>query len=542
MKMNKPIFDKELLKNKKLLGIVAAVTVCTGTVGYATYQAFTPPKQQATEKFSGEEEKETDSWIIPEDRRKKSSITTKKSQAKKNKTTTDVSMDVFERFGLVETAKDSDNKGTTKSSLSPKELVAVAQSIKDKEATKQPTILDQVLQQPAIFKPEKSPQKPVTDNTQTKPSEETDKPVVPLPPVQPETPQEPTPQPDPQPPVAIVDYQVLERLVENAGGLPASAYMTASYQAMQNQLKVAKTMLEERQATQAQVNAQVEALQAAIDQLVLRGNFSDLEQLVAQVKLIQRENYTTESAQRLDQAYEQATALIQEGEATQERIDEALNQLNQAIMHLVECGEKAALQAIIEQAKGIDRALYTAESLQVLDEAVGQAQQVLQFVDATQAQVDESVQLVQAALDQLQTIGEPDYSLLQLTRFIEVCEQMDLTEYTEQSVAVFTAELARAKAFVSSGEVTEEAAQAQLAALQQAKEQLVKKADKTVLTQLIQEVAQLEASNYTSDSWVTLAQALQTANQVMADPQATQEQVNDAVSALQHAKAALVEV
>ncbi|HGS8723780.1 TPA: hypothetical protein ACMUBK_002587 [Enterococcus faecalis] len=539
MKMNKPIFDKELLKNKKLLGIVAAVTVCTGTVGYATYQAFTPPKQQATEKFSGEKEKETDSWIIPEDRRKKSSVTTKKSQAKKNKTTTDVSTDVFERFGLVETAKDSDNKGTTKSSLSPKELVAIAQSIKDKEATKQPTILDQVLQQPAIFKPEKSPQKPVTDNIQTKPSEETDKPVVPLQPVQPE---QPTPQPDQQPPVVIVDYQVLERLVENAEGLPASAYMTASYQAMQNQLKVAKTMLEERQATQAQVNAQVEALQAAIDQLVLRGNFSDLEQLVAQVKLIQRENYTTESAQRLDQAYEQATVLIQEGEATQERIDEALNQLNQAIMHLVERGEKAALQAIIAQAKDIDRALYTAESLQVLDEAVGQAQQVLQFVDATQAQVDESVQLVQTALAQLQTIGEPDYSLLQLTRLIEVCEQMDLTEYTEQSVTVFTAELARAKAFVSSGEVTEETAQAQLAALQQAKEQLVKKADKTVLTQLIQEVAQLEASNYTSDSWATLAQALQTANQVMADLQATQEQVNDAVSALQHAKAALVEV
>ncbi|MGM9898076.1 MAG: hypothetical protein ACI32W_09000 [Enterococcus faecalis] len=539
MKMNKPIFDKELLKNKKLLGIVAAVTVCTGTVGYATYQAFTPPKQQAAEKISEEKEKESDSWIIPEDRRKKSSVTSKKNQGEKNKETTDVSKDVFERFGLVETTKDSDDKGITNSSLSPKELVAVAQSIKNKEATNQPTILDQVLQQPAIFTPEKSPQKPVTDNTQTKPSEETDKPVAPLPPVQPE---QPTPQPDPQPPVVIVDYQVLERLVENAEGLPASAYMTASYQAMQNQLKVAKTMLAERQATQAQVNAQVEALQSAIDQLVLRGNFSDLEQLVAQVKLIKRENYTTESAQRLDQAYEQATALIQEGEATQERIDEALNQLNQAIMHLVERGEKAALQVIIDQAKGIDRALYTAESLQVLDEAVGQAQQVLQFVDATQAQVDESVQLIQTALDQLQTIGEPDYSLLQLTRFIEVCEQMDLTEYTEQSVAVFTAELARAKAFVSSGKVTEEAAQAQLAALQQAKEQLVKKADKTVLTQLIQEVAQLEASNYTSDSWATLDQALQTANQVMADPQATQEQVNDAVSALQNAKAALVEV
>ncbi|MGM0020244.1 hypothetical protein IGK80_001123 [Enterococcus sp. DIV0609] len=392
------------------------------------------------------------------------------------------------------------------------------------------------------FKPSLSGQAPVILQPNKPNSFDTNKPIVEikppiisdiLPPIQPPI--------DEQPPIVLVDYTVLERLVENAEGLPASVYMTASYQVMQNQLKVAKTMLAERQATQAQVNAQVEVLQAAIDQLVLRGNFSDLEQLVAQVKLIQRENYTTESAQRLDQAYEQATALIQEGEATQERIDEALNQLNQAIMHLVERGEKAALQAIVEQAKGIDRALYTAESLQVLDEAVGQAQQVLQFVDATQAQVDESVQLVQTALAQLQTIGEPDYSLLQLTRLIEVCEQMDLTEYTEQSVAVFTAELARAKAFVSSGEITEESVQAQLAALQQAKEQLVRKADKTALIQLIQEVNQLEAVNYTPDSWETLQQVLQEANRVMEDTQATQEIVDTIFVQLENAKKALIE-
>ncbi|MBE9855097.1 hypothetical protein G8B32_10750 [Enterococcus faecalis] len=348
-------------------------------------------------------------------------------------------------------------------------------------------------------------------------------------------------EPDLQPPIVLVDYTVLEQLVKNAEGLPESVYLSSSYQAMQNQLKVAKIMLTERQATQAQVNAQVEALQAAIDQLVVRGNFSDLEQLVAQVKSIQRENYTTASAQRLDQAYEQATALIQEGEATQERIDEVLNQLNQAIMHLVERGEKAALQAIIDQAKSVDRACYTAESLQALDEAVGQAQQVIQFEDATQAQVDEAVQLVQTAISQLKTIGEPDYSLLQLTRLIDVCEQMDLTEYTEQSVAVFTAELARAKAFISSGEVTEESVQAQLQALQQAKEQLSRKADKTALIQLIQEVTSLEAVNYISDSWETLQQALQEANRVVEDTQATQEIVDTIFTQLENAKQALVE-
>lgn len=61
------------------MGIAAAILVCTGTVGYAAYQPFTPAKPQAAEKVAPKKKKESSSWIIPEDNRKKS----KKEQVKK---------------------------------------------------------------------------------------------------------------------------------------------------------------------------------------------------------------------------------------------------------------------------------------------------------------------------------------------------------------------------------------------------------------------------------------------------------------------------
>lgn len=175
----------------------------------------------------------------------------------------------------------------------------------------------------------------------------------------------------------------MERLVANAEGLPAESYLSKSYEAMQTQLTQAKVMLAERNATQSQVNIQVQALQNTINQLVLRGNMTELENLIEQVQNINRELYTTDSARQLDQANDSAKELVHQGEATQETIDSVLKELNQAIMQLVARGDKEVLRNVVNQAKSIDREIYTAESLQVLDEAVGQAQHLLTLIDAT---------------------------------------------------------------------------------------------------------------------------------------------------------------
>ncbi|HHZ8018019.1 TPA: hypothetical protein ACWMCB_002596 [Enterococcus faecalis] len=526
MKTNNPnnsFFDKDLLKNKKVMGIAAAILVCTGTVGYAAYQPFTPAKPQAAEKVAPKKKKESSSWIIPEDNRKKS----KKEQTKKE--ATDVSKNVFDRFGLSETEKMETIKQDTGQSLQPKELLAVAQTIKEQDKEQQPTIVDQIVKNPAIVIPDKVPEKPTEPS---KPKEEETNPSKPeiIPPVD----------PDPQPPVIVVDYNVLERLVANAEGLPAEAYLSKSYEAMQTQLTQAKVMLAERNATQSQVNAQVQALQNTINQLVLRGNMTELENLIEQVQNINRELYTTDSARQLDQANDSAKELVQQGEATQETIDSVLKELNQAIMQLVARGDKEVLRNVVNQAKSIDREIYTAESLQVLDEAVGQAQHLLTLIDATQEQVNEMVQLVQTALDGLQKVGEPDLSLIELNRLIAEYETLDLSGYTEQTVAHFMDELNKAKALVSNGKVTEEEVKAQITTLKQAKEGLEIKGDKTSLTQLVSEVMQLEADLYTTSSWEALQTALGEANQVLSDTQATQQSVDTAFTNLQLAKDSLI--
>ncbi|EPE2274912.1 hypothetical protein ACSG6T_002780, partial [Enterococcus faecalis] len=149
-------------------------------------------------------EKESSSWIIPEDNRKKS----KKEQTKKEDT--DVSKNVFDRFGLSETEKMDTNKQDSVQSLQPKELLAVAQTIKEQDKEQQPTIVDQIVKNPAIVIPDKVPEKPIVPS---KPKEEETNPTKP-------DDNKPV-NPDPQPPVVVVDYGVLERLVANAEGLPA---------------------------------------------------------------------------------------------------------------------------------------------------------------------------------------------------------------------------------------------------------------------------------------------------------------------------------
>lgn len=150
------------------------------------------------------------------------------------------------------------------------------------------------------------------------------------------------------------------------------------------------------------------------------------------------------------------------------------------------------------------------------------------------------VQLVQTALDGLQKVGEPDLSLIELNRLIAEYETLDLSGYTEQTVAHFMDELNKAKALVSNGNVTEEEVKAQITALKQAKEGLEIKGDKTSLTQLVSEVMQLEADLYTTSSWEALQTSLGEANQVLSDTQATQQNVDIAFANLQLAKDSLI--
>ena len=99
---------------------------------------------------------------------------------------------------------------------------------------------------------------------------------------------------------------------------------------------------------------------------------------------------------------------------------------------------------------------------------------------------------------------------------------------------------------LGNAEATQEEVDAAAKALKDAMDALVEiqapEVDKSALTTVIAQAEALTASDYTEDSYAAVAEALAAAQTVLADAEATQEEVDAAVQALEDAMAQLVEV
>lgn len=208
---------------------------------------------------------------------------------------------------------------------------------------------------------------------------------------------------------------------------------------------------------------------------------------------------------------------------------------------LVKRGDKTELQTLLEKTKQVDRQIYTVESLQALDEAIGESEAVLNDKDATQDNVNQAYNNLKSAFDSLKKIDEPDLSLVYLNRLIEECDSMNSEDYTSDSFISFEIVLNQSKELAKKEGVTQEEVQKQIEDLNQAKGNLVKKADKTALKSMIDTVLALQEAKYTPESWADLQEALKAANSVFSNENATQEQVNEVLKALEGAKNVLIE-
>lgn len=269
-------------------------------------------------------------------------------------------------------------------------------------------------------------------------------------------------------------------------------------------------------------------------------DYSSLINLVNQAKGYSKEEYVSSTYQALETELSFAERLLSDKNATQDQVNVQDVRLQQAINNLVRRGDKSLLNEKLQAAAAIDRSIYTADTLVTLDAAVTNANGILNDIDATQGLIDQNVSQLNQALEGLKKLDEPDLTLVFLSRLIQECEGINLAEYTPQSVSIFQPVLDQSRAFVGQSDITEESAKQQLEALENAKNQLTKKANTAALQNLIDEVNRLNQSDYTNDSWSAVAAALLAAEQVLTDENATQEQVDSVKTTLDQAKINLV--
>ena len=134
-----------------------------------------------------------------------------------------------------------------------------------------------------------------------------------------------------------VDKSQLEAAIIATNALVAPNYTADSWQVLEAALMDAITVLADETATQAQINAALEELSAAVEALVeaVRVDKTALAEAITQAQGLSQANYTAQSWQAMVAARTAAQGVYDDPDATQTQIDTARNNLTAAIIALV---------------------------------------------------------------------------------------------------------------------------------------------------------------------------------------------------------------
>lgn len=146
-------------------------------------------------------------------------------------------------------------------------------------------------------------------------------------------------------------------------------------------------------------------LRNAIDALKDAADITNLSGLIEKVQKLNKADYTVDSWNNLEAAYNKALEVLENTTATQEQVDKACDDLDRAINALVKApivADKTELLKAIEAAKDLVEKDYTSESWKTLQDALDAANRVVANKDATQEEIDAAVDAINDAIDKLE--------------------------------------------------------------------------------------------------------------------------------------------
>lgn len=230
---------------------------------------------------------------------------------------------------------------------------------------------------------------------------------------------------------ALVSIADLSDYYEENQEYTEDAYTADSYAAYKEALAAAQEVLADADATQEEVDQALETLQAAVDGLTLKPDVEvskeALQSLYDEYKDMEQGNYTDESFNALQEALENAAAVLADETSDQITVDAAYNSLKAAADALAEkedpdtpgeptdpdkpgeptdpddpqepsdpdepttpAVDKNKLQDLYDSNKNIEQGNYTDASYQAYKDALKAAEAVLKDPDATQKEVSKA--------------------------------------------------------------------------------------------------------------------------------------------------------
>ncbi|CQR48057.1 Hyaluronoglucosaminidase precursor [Paraliobacillus sp. PM-2] len=208
--------------------------------------------------------------------------------------------------------------------------------------------------------------------------------------------------------------------------------------------------------------------------------------------------------------------------------------------------DKSSLETAVSDAEDKVESDYTAASWNVFSTALAEANNVLANAGATQEEVNAAVTALNDSIKQLEEkVEEVNKSYLE--QAISNTDKIVESDYTAESWNAFATALAAANATLADDEVTQEEVDAAMTALIEAKNNLEEKVeevevDKSALETAVTAAEKKVESDYTVDSWNGFTTALAAAKEVLANADATQDEVDKSIVDLEQSISALAKV
>ncbi len=335
--------------------------------------------------------------------------------------------------------------------------------------------------------------------------------------------------------------QALRNMVDKANALGSDD------EALKAAIEAAQAVLDKDAPTSTEVVTALLDLSEAMQALntdestdALRADVQATIDFINEHILTNVDNVRPGKVQALKDAVAAAEKLLANPDATADELKAANKAMTKAAQELWEIVTKAELEALIEAANGYLDGDYTAESLEALQAAITAAQAVADNDDATVAEVTEAITNLSDAIANLESIKLDTSALV---HEIELVNEMlaNIDNYVPSSVEGLADKLADAQNVLENAATQAEIDEA-VKTLREARLNARTKADVSALEELIAYAKSLDLSGYTTESAQALIQDIARAENLIADPEITQEEADSMVKELQASVDELVEV
>lgn len=209
--------------------------------------------------------------------------------------------------------------------------------------------------------------------------------------------------------VVDTDYSKLTNKIDEANAIDVSRYTKASVAYLEHEINACNAVLENSYVNQATIDDYVtrvdEKMQALVS-LATADEIKTLEDLITDAKSINEKEYTKNTYNKMQEIVEDVDYFLGHYEKTQTEIINFTNELKDAINNLEKIPEpvsvdKSALEKLISKAENYKKDDYTVSSFADLERAIKEAKIIVNKTSATQAQIDEEINYLQKAIDNL---------------------------------------------------------------------------------------------------------------------------------------------